>query len=358
MKLSYFMMPLHPLGRSYLDTLREDREAILLADGLGFEEAFIGEHVTDHAETITSCLSFIASLAYQTKRIKLGSGTLNLPNSHPASIAAHVAMIDHMCEGRFIMGISPGGLRSDAEIFGNLDKDRNAMFDECIEQVLQIWSTEAPYNIEGEFWRVTTERTLDAEIGQGKILLPLQRPHPPIAVTCMSPFSASAAKAARHNWSLISANFLLPCWVSSHWQKMLEAWAEVGLAADINQWRVAKSIFVADDDKTASRYAKDPNGPYGHYYKSLMHKLIGNGRADLFKADPGMADSDVTLEYVLDNLVIAGSVGRVVDELDALIDEVGQFGTLVYAGHDWADATLAKRSMVLMAEQVMPKIKH
>ena len=114
MKLSYFMMPLHPLGRDYVQTLQEDREAILLADDLGFEEAFIGEHITDHAETITSCLSFIASLAYDVKRIKLGSGTLNLPNSHPAAVAAHVAMVDHMCAGRFLMGISPGGLRSDA----------------------------------------------------------------------------------------------------------------------------------------------------------------------------------------------------------------------------------------------------
>ena len=258
------MMPLHPLGRSYTDTLHEDREAILLADELGFEEAVIGEHVTDHAETITSCLSFIASLAYHTKRIKLGSGTINLPNSHPAAVAAHVAMIDHMCEGRFIMGISPGGLRSDAEVFGNLDRDRNAMFDECIEQVLQIWSSEAPYNINGEFWQITTERTLDAEIGQGKILGPLQKPHPPIVVTCMSPFSSSAAKAARNDWSLISANFLQPAWVNSHRQKMQEGWGEAGISADSEKWRVAKSIFVADDDKTATAYAKDPNGPYGH----------------------------------------------------------------------------------------------
>ena len=350
------MMPLHPLGRNYLDTLREDREAVLLADELGFEEAFIGEHITDHAETITSCLSFIASLAYQTNNIKLGSGTLNLPNSHPAAVAAHVAMVDHMCEGRFIMGISPGGLRSDAEVFGNLDKDRNAMFDECIAQVLEIWSGEAPYNIEGEFWRISTERTLDATIGQGKILGPLQKPHPPIAVTCMSPFSSSAMKAARHGWSLISANFLQAAWVASHWQKMMEGWGEAGLAADPSQWRVAKSIFVADDDKTALAYAKDPGGPYGHYYKSLMHKLVGNGRADLFKVDPDMADSDVTLEYVLDSLVIAGNVSRVVDQIHALQEQTGEFGTLVYAGHDWADAKLAKRSMVLMAEQVMPKL--
>src|SRR5919198_6182240 len=110
-------MPLHPPERDYTQTLKEDREAILLAERLGFEEAFVGEHVTDRAETITSCLVFLASLIHQTKRLKLGSGTINMPNNHPAAVAAQVAMIDHMLEGRFLFGISPGGLRSDAEAF-------------------------------------------------------------------------------------------------------------------------------------------------------------------------------------------------------------------------------------------------
>ena len=34
MKLGTFMMPLHPPGRSYPETLKEDREAVLLAEGL------------------------------------------------------------------------------------------------------------------------------------------------------------------------------------------------------------------------------------------------------------------------------------------------------------------------------------
>lgn len=357
MKLSYFTMPLHPLGRDYQETLDEDREATLLADELGFAEAFIGEHVTDLAETVTSCLTFIASLAYQTKHIKLGSGTLNLPNTHPATVASQVAMVDHMCSGRFLMGISPGGLRSDAEVFGNLDRDRNAMFSECINHVLKIWSSAAPYNIEGEFWQITTERTQDLEIGQGQILQPLQKPHPPIVVACMSPFSNSALNAAEHGWSIISANFLQPIWAKSHWSKMLEGWQNVGAKPDVNQWRVAKSIFVAEDDKTARRYALDSSGAYAHYYRSLMRKLIGNGRPDLFKPNSEMADSAITLEFVLDSLVIAGSVDSVVEQILALHDTVGDFGTLVYAGHDWLDKELARRSMVLMAEQVMPRVR-
>ncbi|NQU69125.1 MAG: LLM class flavin-dependent oxidoreductase, partial [Rhodospirillales bacterium] len=121
MKLSYFTMPLHPPERNYAETLKEDRAAFILADQLGYEEGFVGEHVTDRAETVTSCLMFLASLASDTKNIKLGSGTVNLPLTHPVIVAAQIAMIDNLLEGRFLFGISPGGLMSDAEALGLLD---------------------------------------------------------------------------------------------------------------------------------------------------------------------------------------------------------------------------------------------
>ncbi len=356
MQLSTFMMPLHPPGRDYLETLREDREAIVLADQLGFAEAFVGEHVTDLAETVTSCLTFLASLADSTKQIKLGSGTVNMPNAHPAAVAAHVAMVDHLLEGRFLFGISPGGLRSDMEVFGNLDADRGAMFEEAIDQVLAIWAGEAPYNLEGEFWTVSTERTMDIEIGQGAILGPLQRPHPPIVVASMSPFSSSVTRAGERGWSFISANFLQPVWAASHWPKFVEGCDSVGREPRPEDWRVARSVFVADDDTTARSYATDPKGAYGYYYASLMRKLIGNGRADLFKADRDMADEEVTHDYVMDSLVIHGTPASVTEQILELRERVGDFGTLVYAGHDWVDPALARRSMELMATEVMPAV--
>jgi len=358
MKLSYFTMPLHPPGRDYLATLDEDRAAILLADSLGYAEAFVGEHVTDRAETITSSLIFLASLAFETKRITLGSGTVNLPNSHPAAVAAQVAMVDHLLRGRFVFGISPGGLRSDAEVFGNLDRDRRAMFEEAIEQVLRIWREAPPYDIEGEFWRVTTRRTMDPDIGQGEILKPLQRPHPPIMVACMSPGSDSVRNAARRGWSIISANFLQPVWVATHWAKLLEGWQAAEVAPRPADWRVAKSIFVADDERSARRYATDPDGPYGHYYRSLMRKLIGNGRPELFKGRADLPDAEVTHGYVMDSLVIHGTPAQVAERIVALRRQVGPFGTLVYAGHDWADVALSRRSMELMATEVMPLVNR
>jgi alkanesulfonate monooxygenase SsuD/methylene tetrahydromethanopterin reductase-like flavin-dependent oxidoreductase (luciferase family) len=356
MKLGYFTMPLHPPERDYTETLKEDREAILLADRLGYVEAFVGEHVTDKAETITSCLMFIASLISETRHIKLGSGTVNMPNNHPAQVAAQVAMLDHLLEGRFLFGISPGGLLSDAEVFGNLEADRTAMFVEAIDHVLAIWTKPAPYNLEGRFWKITTARTFMPEIGQGIIATPYQKPHPPIVVTVVAPFSKGIVAAAERGWTPISANFLQPPWVASHWPMYEKGCANVGRKALRSDWRVAKSIFVADDEKTARRYAMEEGSPYRFYYKQLMTKLIGNGRPELFKHDRSLPDSAVTLDYVMDSLVICGTVDSVVDQLLAFREEVGEFGTLLYAGHDWVDAGLGRRSMELMATEVMPRV--
>jgi hypothetical protein len=55
-------------------------------------------------------------------------------------------------------------------------------------------------------------------------------------------------------------------------------------------------------------------------------------------------------------LVITGTVNSVVDQILAFRDQVGPFGTLYYACHDWVDPRLARRSMELMAEQVMPRV--
>jgi len=356
MNLGFFTMPIHPVEKDWRLSLREDREAFLLADELGFIEGYVGEHVTDRSENITSCVAFLAWIAAATKRIKLGTGTVNMPNTHPATVAASIAMLDHMLEGRLIFGISPGGLLSDAELFGNLDADRNAMFLEAINQVLKIWESEPPYNIQGRFWNISTEKTLMKEIGQGIIGRPLQKPHPPIVVTAVAPFSKGVTEAAARGWDPISANFLMPGWVKSHWAKYVEGCERAGRAADCTNWRVAKTVFVAKDAATAKAYVSDPDGPYIYYYHSLFTKLKKNGRIELFKTRRDQPDDEVTLESICDRLIIWGTPESVADQIMAFREEVGDFGTLLYAGKDWKDRELGRQSMILMAEKVMPRV--
>src|ERR1044072_6207562 len=171
-------MPVHPIHRNWAETLKEDRDAIILADQLGFYDAFMGEHLTDQAENITNSMMFNASLIHSTKTIKLATGTSNLSHMHPVLVAQHAAMFDHLSEGRFIFGVSPGALTSDAEALGILEQDRNKMFAEAIDVILALWARNPPYDIffPDNRYKVAPSRPRALDIGVGSLGKPYQNP--------------------------------------------------------------------------------------------------------------------------------------------------------------------------------------
>jgi len=359
MRLGVFMMPLHPPHRDPAQTLQEDREAIILADRLGFYDAFVGEHLTDQCENVTNSFIFLATLINETRTIKLATGTSNLSQSHPVLIAAQAAMFDHLTRGRFIFGVSQGALASDAEAIGILDEDRTKIFAEAIDVILAIWERDAPYAIDfpGNRFKVTTARTCVPEMGRGVMYKPYQKPRPEIVGTVVAPFSKGVIAMGERDFHPLSANFLLAQWLPSHWANYSDGKRRARIAPDPAEWRIARTIFVADDDKVARRYGvEDPASPYRYYWQQLRTKLGITKRLGVFKTHREQDDSEITDDYVVEKLVICGAVNRVVDQILALHEEAGDFGELVYAAMDWVDPVLGKRSMELMATEVMPRV--
>jgi len=355
LKLGFFIQPVHPPSRAYAEVLREDREAVVLADRLGYREAFIGEHLVDSAETITSSLAFIASLADACPSITFGTGVLPLANYHPVMAAAQVAMVDHLLGGRFVLGVGPG-VRGDAEAIGDLGSDRNRKTQEALDHMCRIWAGEPPYRIEGEFYRTTTERSHDATIGVGVAVRPLQRPHPPIAISAIRPEGPGPRAAGARGWTGISATYVGAHVVRAQIQSYLDGRRSAGLSADPSGWRVARSIFVADDEATARRYAHREDGAHGFYFHVMRTKLARAGALDVMRDFPGQPDSELSIQRCLERLVIAGTPQSVAERILELRHDVGAFGTLLYTGHDWSDPALARRSMELVANEVWPRI--
>ena len=127
--------------------------------------------------------------------------------------------------------------------------------------------------------------------------------------------------------------------------------------ADGSDWRVARTIFVADSARTARRYGRDdPASPYRFYWDKLRGNMMRAKRHVIFKKHESEDDSAVTLERLLDELVIWGEPDKVADEILRLREAAGPFGEIVYAGMDWANPRLARRSMELMATEVMPRV--
>lgn len=359
MRLGYFTMPLHPAERPSAVTLQEDREAIILADRLGFYDAFVGEHLTEPSENVTNSFIFLATLIHHTKTIKLATGTSNLSHSHPTLIAAHAAMFDHLAQGRFIFGVSPGALPSDAEALGMLAEDRNKLFAEAMDVILAIWERDAPYDIDlpGNRFKVSTATTQNAAIGRGQMYKPYQLPRPEIVGTVVAPGSKGVIAMGERDFHPLSANFLLSQYLPSHWSNYAEGKQRAGKTADPADWRIARTIFVADDEKTARRYAlQDSASPYRYYWDLLLRKMLISKRQAIFKTHAQQDDRELTVDYMVDQLVICGNPDQVAEKILALREQTGDFGEIVYAGMDWVDPALAKRSMELMAEKVMPQV--
>jgi alkanesulfonate monooxygenase SsuD/methylene tetrahydromethanopterin reductase-like flavin-dependent oxidoreductase (luciferase family) len=360
MDLGLFMMPLHPPHRSFGDVLREDADKIILADQLGFAEAWVGEHYTASTEPITSPLIFMANLISRTKTIKFATGVINMPNHHPAIVAGEVAMFDHMSGGRLIFGIGTGALASDFELFGSGDgKEREAKMLESIDIIQKIWASDPPYDIPGKFWTVRVRDNIVPALGVGTMSRPLQKPHPPIALSVMSPFSSTMTTAAKLGWIPISANFIPEYSIASHWQKYREG-CEIAKRPPIGQdWRVARNIVVARSDAEARAIAFDPNGSLNYYFSYLWQALSIGKYTIAIRPDPKMSDADVTVDMLIDNIVIHGSPKTVAEKLIAFRERVGPFGKLVLACPDWEGANKAAQSesMRLLATEVMPIVR-
>ena len=361
MRLGLFMMPLHPPGRPMHETLMEDAEKSLLADRLGFDELWVGEHFSASSEPIPSPLMFMAGLAPRTTRLTFATGVINLPNHHPATIAAEAAQFDHMTGGRFIMGIGPGGLPSDFELFGQTDPiARGKRMLEVIDIIQRIWAQDPPYDIAGPTQNVRIVDAVLPEFGVGTMPKPFQRPHPPIAVTARSMDSFGVRMAAQRGWGVVSANFVSTRTVAGHWRTLQASLLENGRQASGANWRVARNICVAATDAEARARVFDTaaaNRYYFHYLGTLARRA---GQLATLKPSAEMPDEAVTLDSIIEDCVICGSPRGVLDRLVAFRDQVGPFGHLLMAGLDWSgpNAEWERESMQRLAEEVMPRLRQ
>ena len=332
-------VPWQDLYRSHLDLIVE-------SEAMGYDNAWLTEHHFVDDGYSPSLLPIAGAVAARTSRIRIGTFLILLPLHNPVRIAEDTATVDLMSNGRFDLGVGLGYRVKEFADQGVSPTERGARLQEGIGLIQRLLSDEE-VTFEGKF----------SQLNKIQIVPPaLQKPHPPILVTAVAPYSKGVTAAAARGWDPISANFLQPKWVKTHWPQYEKGCMAANRIADPTNWRVAKSIFVADTEQKARKYVLANDGPYYHYYKSLSTKLIKAGRANLFKTDQNQSDVDLELDEIVQQLVIFGTPEKVTDQLLAFRDDVGPFGTLLYAGHDWKDRELAVRSMELMATKVVPAI--
>lgn len=357
MRLGMFMHPIHDFRRGYNVLLREDMDVIRAAEAEGFDEVWLGEHFFLPGEPFADPLMIFAALAHECRTTTFGSGVLSLPNMHPAIVAGRAAQFDHLVEGRFMMGIGPGGSPPDFEAFGVDGKDRAAMLEEAIDHIVELWTTAAPYAIRGPSWQTVIEKNVLPQIGCGDMARPYQQPHPPFMLPSMSPNSSSARLAARRGWHSISANFVPAAIQIGHWRAWADEKAKHGLPLDAWMWRPGRTILVTETDQEAKDYLAAPNNAIAYYFHYIITLTSHGGFGHMLKSDPDMPDSELTPRYCIESMVIAGSPRTVAEQLAEHAQALGPFETLITSHRDWDDRAMWRRHMHLLAHEVMPILR-
>jgi alkanesulfonate monooxygenase SsuD/methylene tetrahydromethanopterin reductase-like flavin-dependent oxidoreductase (luciferase family) len=361
MKLGLFTMPLHPPHRKHADTFDEDMEFMVLADQLGFEEAWIGEHTATTWENIPVPEMFIVQALERTKNMKLGTGVSCIPNHNPAHLAARIAQMDIMAKGRFLWGIGVGATPGDGILF-EVDQSgpHRDVSRERVDVVLKIWADQG----DGFSWSsnnppaVFTLPKPEPWRGIGWHIKPLTLPHPPIAVAGISRGSSTLRWAGERGWIPMSLHFLNVPDLKSHWDAYSEAAESAGRTPDRREWRICRDIYIADTDEQARREVMESSMAYAYkeYFFPLLESVNGT---NLWYDREDMTPQDVTLEYLLNTRWVVGSPDTVARHLRDLYDAVGGYGGLLMLGYDWEgkDGPRWKKSMELLATEVMPQLK-
>src|SRR5262249_27178969 len=144
----------------------------------------------------------------------------------------------------------------DLEMHGVDPKLNGAMVAEAIDAILELWSSDPPYEIRGQFWNMSLSKHVTPELSIGRIHRPLQQPHPPIAIPAISRNSYSLKLAGARGFQPFSHHLASATTLADHWQTYAAAARAAGRGPQLGDWKVSRNIFVADTTAEARRFAR------------------------------------------------------------------------------------------------------
>ena len=133
--------------------LRDSLEQIELADQLGLDEVWLGEHRFSRHGLLSGFFSFAGNVAARTERLRIGTAVVVLPLHNPILVAEEFAMLDVLSGGRLEAGLGSGYQRQEFDGVGVDMEESRARFREAVDVITRAW-TEERLTFHGQFTQV------------------------------------------------------------------------------------------------------------------------------------------------------------------------------------------------------------
>lgn len=314
-----------PVGVLYENRLR----LIEAADAAGFRTWHVAEHHATPLGMAPSPGLFLAAAATRTRRIRLGPLVYILPLYPPLRLIEEIAMLDHLSNGRFELGVGRGISPYELAYAGINFLEAQSIYEEALAVIL-AGLTNDKLTHRGEHYRFN---------GVPMELRPVQQPHPPLWQGVVNPDGAAAAARRGVNVVTNAGNAAVKPLVDRY----LDTWK--GAPGDAMPLVGAqRHVYIAGTDAEA---IADARPAYRAWYDNLTHLWRRFNSIPMRFAE----SLDRALEI---GTAIVGSPATVRAEIDRHVAETGvnyfvtrlAFGTLGYER--------TRRSLDLFANEVLP----
>lgn len=318
-----------PLHQLYDDHL----QLASLADELGFFAYLMAEHHNTPLGVAPSPSVFLAAVARETSRIRLGPLVYLLPLYRTQRLVEEVCMLDHLSHGRFELGVGRGVSPWELGHNGVDPAESRRLFHEALEGLL------AGLHGDGSSF---------GELGGAPIEMePFQTPHPPLSYATTMPDSVEwAARHGMHIMGLGSAE----AWAVNA-ELYRTTWAEHQndpgrFNGHITEPRIGlnRQVIVADTDAEALELLRRV---YPRYADNFIHLWEAHG-------DDGYRTRIDLDESLANETMLIGSPDSVRQMIERMVAQTGV--NYLSSAFAWGSLTYEEsaRSMQLFASEVMP----
>ena len=142
---------------------------------LGYELVWAWDHIllgVDPNFPIHEALTILTAIAARTTKIKVGTGILVMPMRNPVILAKELATIDHISNGRLLVGAAVGWYKREFDSMGVEFTHRGKIMEQSLEIINRLWTED---KVDGDYPPYKL---------RGAVLYPkpVQKPRPPILI--------------------------------------------------------------------------------------------------------------------------------------------------------------------------------
>ena len=203
------------------------------AEAMGYDSFWLPEnHFNDAA--IPDPLMLLAAVAGVTSALTLATTSYLLTLRHPLQAAEQVAVLDHLCAGRLILGVGRGFAPDMLKAFNVVPSEKRKIFESSLDVMRAAWAGEAVPVGEGREVRLNP--------------LPVQRPHPPIWVAAFGP--KALAQAGRLGLPYLASPIETREVLDRNYEQHREASAAEGLPP-VDVVPIMRTVFVTENRSEA-----------------------------------------------------------------------------------------------------------